>query len=107
MFINNAYAQATEVVEVVPTETAGFGILGTVGYIAVLGLLFYFLFIRPQRKQMQEHKKAVDALKVGDVVLLNSGIEGTIKKIGEKDFVVEIAKGVEVKVLKAYVVGKV
>ncbi len=102
MFISNAFAQ-TEVAAV----AAGFNWIGTVFYIIALGILFFFLFIRPQRKQMLMHKQIIESLKVGDEVLTNSGIVATIKKIKEKEFVIEIAKGVEVTILKAYIVGKV
>jgi preprotein translocase subunit YajC len=44
------------------------------GFIAI----FYFLFIRPQRKQQQQHQAMVQALKKGDEVVTAGGIIGTV-----------------------------
>lgn len=73
----------------------------------ILGV-FYVLIIRPQQKKVEAAEKLVSALKKGDKVITNSGIVGTITKIdGEHYAVVEIAKGVEVKMVKSTISGLV
>ncbi len=42
------------------------------------GAIFYFLLIRPQRKQQQEHRDLMQGLKKGDEVTTVGGIVGTI-----------------------------
>lgn len=65
-------------------------------------VIFYFFLIRPQSKKLKEHASMVKALKRGDKVLTAGGIEGKITKIAEnEDYAsVEIAEGVEVRVLR-------
>ena len=57
--------------------TAGSPFAGLLPFVPVI-ILFYFLLIRPQRKQESERRKMVDALKRNDRVLTNSGIFGTV-----------------------------
>ena len=68
--------------------------------------IFYFLLIRPQKKKQQTHQAMINAVKPGENVLLNSGFKGTVKNVKDNGyFVVEIAKGVEVEVLKSAIVN--
>lgn len=43
-----------------------------------IGVIFYFLLIRPQRKEQQRHKTMIEQLKKGDEVVTNGGIIGTV-----------------------------
>ncbi len=55
--------------------------LGTWFMIFAFILIFYFLLIRPQRRQQKEHETLVAALKKGDEVITLGGIIGTIVHI--------------------------
>jgi preprotein translocase subunit YajC len=72
--------------------------------------IFYFLLIRPQQKRMKEHQAMLGALVKGDEVVTSGGIVGKVTKVeAGENVVVEIAKGVEVTVVKAtisHVLGK-
>ena len=70
---------------------------------AVLGVMFYFLLIRPQQKQRKEQEKLLKNIKSGDRVLLSSGIFGMITNVKEKSFTVKIADNVKVEVAKSSV----
>lgn len=43
-----------------------------------IGVIFYMLLIRPQRKEQERHKNMIQALKKGDEVVTNGGIIGTV-----------------------------
>ena len=66
-------------------------------------LIFYFLVIRPQQKQMKEHKEMLEALKKGDRVLTSGGIYGTIVSLRGPDLEVKIAENVKVLMTRASV----
>jgi len=67
-------------------------------------VVFYFLLIRPQQKQMKERKQMLSSLSRGDHVITNGGIMGKIIKIEDHDIlIVEIAKNIEVKVMRSMV----
>ncbi len=44
-------------------------------------LVFYFLILRPQKKEQEEKQKAINALKKGDRVISIGGIHGSIVDI--------------------------
>ena len=61
------------------------------------------MIIRPQQKRMKEHQTMVSALKRGDTVVLNSGVIGKVTRVDETEAQVEIATGVNIKVVKSMV----
>ena len=71
---------------------------------AAMGLIFWFLILRPQMKQQKEHKAKLGGLKKGDEVLTGGGLLGKILKIDENYAEVEIAPGIKVKALKSTIV---
>lgn len=75
----------------------------TVGMFAVLGLMFYFLLIRPQQKQKKEQESLLKNIKSGDRVLMANGIYGIVANVKEKSYVVKIAENVKIEVLKSAV----
>ena len=51
-------------------------------------VLFYFLLIKPQSKKVKEQKNMINNLKIGDEVILSSGLIGEIDTIpSEKNYV--------------------
>ena len=69
--------------------------------------VFYVLIIKPQQRKMEEQAKMVKSLQVGDSVLTNSGLYGKVVRLeGDADVVLEIANGVQVKMLKAFVTNR-
>ncbi len=58
-------------------------------------LIFYFLLIRPQQKQADEHKKMLAALKKGDRVLTSAGFYGTVVMVKGEDLEVRFADNVK------------
>jgi len=73
--------------------------------IAVFVAIFHFLIWRPQSKRAKEHRALIESLGLGSEVVFAGGLMGRITKI-EGDFaVVELNRGVEVKVQRASVVS--
>jgi preprotein translocase subunit YajC len=62
----------------------------------MLLVVMYVLMIRPQRKRQQDARALIHSAGVGDDILTNGGIYGTIVQIEGDDVVVEIADGVKV-----------
>lgn len=71
--------------------------------LVVLGVLFYFMLIRPQMKRSKEHRQMLSELAKGDEVVTNGGIAGRVVNIGEAYLSLEIADNVVVKLQKAAV----
>ncbi|MGH3110987.1 MAG: preprotein translocase subunit YajC [Gaiellaceae bacterium] len=59
-------------------------------------VVLYVVTIRPQRQRQQQQQSMVDAAGVGDDVLTQGGIYGTITRAEADDIVVDLGKGLEV-----------
>ena len=71
-------------------------------FIAIF-VLFYFLLIRPQQKRAKEHQTMIGAVKRGDTVVMSSGMIGKVTRVENDEVMVEIAQGVNVRVVKAMI----
>ncbi|ACX89032.1 preprotein translocase subunit YajC [Pectobacterium parmentieri] len=55
--------------------------------LAVFGLIFYFMILRPQQKRGKEHKKLMDSISKGDEVLTSGGLVGRVTKVSETGYI--------------------
>ncbi|NJM54864.1 MAG: preprotein translocase subunit YajC [Verrucomicrobiae bacterium] len=62
-----------------------------VGMFAIMGVMFYFMLIRPQQKKAKEHAALLSKLKSNDRVLTSSGIIATVVSV--KDNTVTLRSG--------------
>lgn len=76
------------------------GPFGTLIFFVPVIILFYFMLIRPQQKQMKAHRELVASLKRGDTVVLSNGMIGKVTRVENDEAMVEIAQGVNVRVVK-------
>lgn len=60
-----------------------------IGQIALLGLIFYFLLIRPQKKQQKQMQAMLSTLDKGDSVLTSSGFYGVVIDVMDEVVIVE------------------
>ncbi len=65
----------------------------TVGMLVVMVAVFYFMIIRPQKKQEKETAKMLDGLTPGDTISTVGGIIGVVLKV--KDDMVLIETGAD------------
>lgn len=66
-----------------------------------IGVVFYFLLIRPANQRQKKHREMIEAVKKGDEVVTAGGIVGKVTKVTEAEVMVEIAEGVRVKAIKS------
>jgi preprotein translocase subunit YajC len=72
--------------------------------LAIFVAVMYFLMIRPAKKQADAQKQTMATLAPGVRVLMQSGMIGTVRAVGDRQLVVELAPGADVTVLKQVVV---
>lgn len=78
------------------------GLAGMLVPFLCIGVIFYFLILRPQQTRQREMDKLLNALKTGDRVVTSSGIHGVIANIKEgKTLSLKIADGVKIEIDKA------
>jgi preprotein translocase subunit YajC len=63
-----------------------------------VGLIFYFVLIKPQKKQHQEVQKMRDSLEEGANIITTGGIHGVVKKVKDDIVTLQIADNVRIKI---------
>jgi preprotein translocase subunit YajC len=103
LFSNYVFAQTADVAATA-TQAAPPSWMQFVPF-AVIIVVFYFFLIRPQAKKQKETQSFLTALKTGDNVITNSGILGRITGMNDALITLEIANGVQIKILRAQVMS--
>lgn len=67
-------------------------------------LVFWFLVVRPARRQQQKLAATQSAVNVGSEVMLGSGIYGTVTSVGDETLQLTVAPGTTMKVARQAVV---
>ena len=101
MFISNAFAQTANTVSQVSSSGSPEWMQVLLQF-ALIFFVLYFLLIRPQQKKFKEHEKALNSIEKGTEVIV-AGVIGKVTSVMEDKIKVEIAKGVEITAVKAYV----
>ena len=63
-------------------------------------IIFYVVLYIPQRRRQKKHKNYVDALKIGDDVITDSGIIGRVTNIKDDRVTLVVKKG-EIEIFKS------
>ena len=84
--------------ESAPTSGPGYSSLIM---IAVMVVIFYFFFIKPQQRKQKNQRKFTESVKKGESVVTIGGIHGKIASVEERTVILEVEKGVKIKVEKA------
>ncbi|MDE2384963.1 MAG: preprotein translocase subunit YajC [Alphaproteobacteria bacterium] len=85
-----------------PSATPGAGDIFTMVFpmVAILGV-FYFFMIRPQQQKQKEHQDRLSKVVRGDTVVTHGGLIGkVVRVVDDSELLVDIGKGVEVRVLR-------
>ncbi len=59
--------------------------------LVLMGVIFYFILIRPQQKKAKEHTRLLTSLKPGDKVVTTSGIVGLVLTVRERTITLKSA----------------
>lgn len=118
MFIKSAHAAAEAVTnattDVATTTTPAAAAMGGAGgfsqtilFTVVLVILFYVLLIRPQQKRYKEHTNMLGKLAVGDKIVTQGGMIGTIDSLpSDKEVIVDFGSNIKMTVTRSSVMGK-
>jgi preprotein translocase subunit YajC len=78
----------------------GGGLVSFLPMLLILGAMYFFM-IAPQRKKQKEHQKMLEALNSGDEVITVGGIYAEITNKKDDRFVLRIADGTKIEVIKS------
>ena len=74
------------------------GLLGMLPMFVMLGLVFWFMIIRPQKKQQDQRKTMLAAVKRGDQIITSGGLFATVKDVKADRVVATIAENIKVEI---------
>lgn len=77
------------------------GILQMLPLMLIMGVGFYLFIIMPGNKQRKQQQAMIDNLKVGDRVLLSSGIYGRIHQLKDDTLSLRVAESVHIEIAKS------
>jgi preprotein translocase subunit YajC len=86
-----------------PTDGGLMAMLINFAPIIIIGVMGYLLLIRPQMKQAKAHREMISGLKRSDTVVLSNGMIGKVTRVENDEAMVEVAQGVNVRVIKAMI----
>ena len=72
---------------------------------AIILAIFYFLILLPMKRRQKKIQEFQASLKVGDKVIMTSGIFGVITRVADKSIQLQIADKVRIEVARAAVAG--
>jgi preprotein translocase subunit YajC len=75
--------------------------------LALMVAIFYFLLIRPQQRRVRAQQALQASLQLGDEVITVGGFLGTIRRFDGDVVTVELSPGVEARVNRRAISGKV
>jgi preprotein translocase subunit YajC len=89
-----------------PPQDEGNPIIKMLPFLLAMAFLFYFLMIRPMRRQEAQRKALASNIKKNDKVLTQSGIIGWVQNISDTDeeVVIRIEDNVKVRMLKSAII---
>jgi preprotein translocase subunit YajC len=83
-------------------QPQGSGLAGMLVPMMCIGVIFYFLIIRPQNKRQKDLLNLISGLKTGDSVVTTGGIHGIISNVKDGNtLMLKVADNVKIEVDKA------
>jgi preprotein translocase subunit YajC len=80
---------------------------GTLVFLGLMVGVFYFMLIRPQKRRVDEHRRLVDSVDVGDEIVTIGGIFGTVRALRDDEFELEVAPGTVLRFVKSAIARRV
>ena len=72
----------------------------------IMVIAMWFLVIAPQRKKQKKHQKMLSELKVGDKIITQGGIYGTIVSVKEDRYTVKVGEETRIQIMKSSIMDR-
>jgi preprotein translocase subunit YajC len=86
-------------------QTGAGGMLGMLFPFILIFVIFYFVLIMPAKKKQKQHQAMLLSLKGGERVITSGGIYGTVTRVLEDRFEIEVDKNTRLQVTKSSIAG--
>jgi preprotein translocase subunit YajC len=78
------------------------GFLVNIMPFVLIGLIFYFLIIRPQNQRVKAHRQLLSEITRGDTIVTNGGLIGKVKKVADDELIVTFGAN-DIKVVRTMI----
>lgn len=82
-------------------ESAGGGATQMIIMFGMIGVIFYMMIYRPQKKRQKEREALVNQMQKGDKVITSHGMHGTIQQVEDTTVLLQIADNTKVRMEKS------
>src|SRR5213082_2047621 len=72
----------------------------------LIGVVFYFLLIRPQQRRARAQRELIQSVDVGDEVVTIGGIFGTVRAVDDDAVTLEVAPGTTLRFVRSAIARK-
>ena len=66
-------------------------ILGQVGFLVLMVVLFYFVLIRPQQRKQKEHAEMLKTVRTGDRIVTTGGVVAVVVTVKDRTLTIRSA----------------
>jgi preprotein translocase subunit YajC len=80
-------------------------LIGALFPFILIFVIFYFIIIMPARKKQKQHQSLISRLQGGERVVTSGGIYGTVTRVLEDRFEIEVDKGTKLQIAKGSISG--
>ena len=81
----------------------GFSSFGFLIPMLVVFVIFYFLLIRPQKKEQQKTERMISQLQKGDKIITIGGIHGVVSSTKEKTIIIKVDDNCKIEINRSAV----
>ena len=85
------------------TAPGGFGSFGFLIPMLLVFVIFYFLLIRPQKKEQQKTERMISQLQKGDKIITIGGIHGVVSSTKEKTIIIKVDDNCKIEINRSAV----
>jgi preprotein translocase subunit YajC len=76
-------------------------------FLGFLIVIFYFMLIRPQMRRVEQHRRLISSIGVGDEIVTIGGIYGRVGRMGDEDIDLEVSPGTTIRIVKSAIARRV
>jgi preprotein translocase subunit YajC len=70
-------------------------------FLVLIGVVFYFMLIRPQQRRARAQRELIQSVSVGDEVVTIGGIYGRVLELDDDAIVLEVAPGTSLRFVRS------
>lgn len=83
------------------------GGLDSLIFLGLLIAIFYFMLIRPQKRRVEQHRRLLESISLGDEIVTMGGLFGTVRALRDDEIELEIAPKTKIRIVKSAIARKV